>query len=253
MSASFSTRFDKWRGSTISALVLYPLWLVVAFVAAATIARGLFGALFPLLSHANGTVIVAVVGAVMYVVTLAIAVVLPRWLMHSPTTRAELGVRPWLTWRDIGLSILGFVVATILGLVLAVVAAQLWPGLDWSQVQTTGFEGAAGQADKILAFVTLVVVAPMAEELIFRGYLYGKLRTRGIAMPLAIVVTSLMFALAHGQVNVGINVFALSLVLCALREFTGSIWAGVLVHMIKNGVAFYFLFINPIVLPTIGK
>jgi len=38
----------------------------------------------------------------------------------------------------------------------------------------------------------------------------------------------------------------------ALREVTGSIWAGTLLHMLKNGIAFYFLFVNPTLLNTIG-
>jgi hypothetical protein len=68
----------------------------------------------------------------------------------------------------------------------------------------------------------------------------------------AIIITSLLFGAVHGQWNVAIDVFVLSLVLCSLREVTGNIWAGVLLHMLKNGLAFYLLFINPSLLHTIG-
>ena len=37
--------------------------------------------------------------------------------------------------------------------------------------------------------------------------------------------------------------FALSIVLCGLREITGTIHAGILLHMLKNGIAFYLLFV----------
>ena len=47
------------------------------------------------------------------------------------------------------------------------------------------------------------------------------------------------------QWAVTIDTFVLSLMLCALREYTGAIWAGVLLHAIKNGLAFYLLFVNP--------
>jgi membrane protease YdiL (CAAX protease family) len=97
----------------------------------------------------------------------------------------------------------------------------------------------------MLAFVTLVVLAPIAEETLFRGYLYGKLKGHVPAI-IAAIATSLLFGVAHMQWNVGIDVFILSLVLCGLRSLTGSIWSGILVHMIKNAIAFYFLFINPI-------
>ena len=96
--------------------------------------------------------------------------------------------------------------------------------------------------DFIMAFICLVVLAPLCEEIIFRGWLYGKLRFRMPALP-AILIVSVLFGIMHGQWNVGVTVFAMSLGMCVLREFTGTIWAGVLLHMIKNGIAFYFLFV----------
>ena len=96
----------------------------------------------------------------------------------------------------------------------------------------------------------LVVVAPIAEELIFRGWLYGKLRlllssklSNNASMILSIILVSVLFGMVHMQWNVGVNVFALSVVLCGLREITGTIYAGILAHMLKNGIAFYLLYI----------
>jgi membrane protease YdiL (CAAX protease family) len=58
------------------------------------------------------------------------------------------------------------------------------------------------------------------------------------------VATSVLFGLIHGQWNVGVDVFVLSMVACSLREVTGSIWAGILLHMLKNALAFYIIFVN---------
>jgi membrane protease YdiL (CAAX protease family) len=102
-----------------------------------------------------------------------------------------------------------------------------------------------------LAFVTLVVVAPIAEEIIFRGYMYGKLK-KFVPIWVAILATSLLFGAVHGAWNLAIDTFALSIVLCSLREFTGNIWASILLHMVKNGIAFYILFIYPTLLTTLG-
>ena len=108
--------------------------------------------------------------------------------------------------------------------------------------------------DRILAFLTLVVIAPIAEEIIFRGWLYGKLREKlngrlsemwGII--LSAFITSLLVGLVHLQWNVGVNVFALSIVLCAMREITGTIYAGMLTHMLKNGLAFYLIYVIGVV------
>ena len=99
-------------------------------------------------------------------------------------------------------------------------------------------------------FLTLVVMAPIAEEIIFRGWLYGKMRNALLhkipevwGMVISTFIVSLMFGIVHLQWNVGVNVFALSVVLCALREITGTIYAGILTHMIKNGVAFFLLYV----------
>ena len=59
----------------------------------------------------------------------------------------------------------------------------------------------------------------------------------------AVLITSLVFGVMHFQWNVGVNVFALSVVLCVMREVTGTIYAGILLHMLKNGVAFYLLYV----------
>ena len=93
-----------------------------------------------------------------------------------------------------------------------------------------------------VAFIALVVIAPIAEEIVFRGWLYGKLRVN-IPKWVAILITSLVFGAIHMQWNVGITVFAMSVVNCILREITGTIYAGTLVHMINNGVAFYLVYV----------
>ena len=164
----------------------------------------------------------------------------------SPRT---LGIEGWVTWTDIGLSIGGLVVYFILGAVLlSIFSAFSWFNIEQNQdiIFNTNIYG----FDRTLAFITLVVIAPIAEELVFRGYLYGRMRekfsrvtTQLTAAIIASLLVSVLFGVVHLQWNVGVNVFALSLVACAMREFTGTIYAGISLHMIKNGLAFYFLFV----------
>ena len=61
-------------------------------------------------------------------------------------------------------------------------------------------------------------------------------------MGLAIFLVSLLFGVVHLQWNVGVNVFAMSVVLCGLREITGTIYSGIVLHILKNGIAFYILY-----------
>jgi membrane protease YdiL (CAAX protease family) len=93
-----------------------------------------------------------------------------------------------------------------------------------------------------LAFVALLVavVAPIAEETLFRGLFFTSMRTWIRALPAA-VVTGLVFGAVHvGSAPV---VFLVPLaffgfVLCLLRWFTGSLYPCIALHAINNAVAF---------------
>lgn len=111
------------------------------------------------------------------------------------------------------------------------------------QEQSLGFnQNANSWWELILIFVALVLVAPMAEELLMRGLLFGRIRDKLPFWPTALII-SVIFAVAHWQVNVAIDTFILSMVMCYAREKTGTIYSSVLIHMIKNGLAYTLLFI----------
>lgn len=84
-----------------------------------------------------------------------------------------------------------------------------------------------------LMSVAAVLVAPVAEEVVFRGYLYPAAK-RFCGPAGAILFSSLVFAAAHGNVVALLPLFALAVVLCLLYEFTGSIWASISVHFLFN-------------------
>jgi len=183
----------------------------------------------------------AVYEALVYILALFLIIFIP-WKVFKKwqTNREEIGIREWPTWTDIGLGVVGFIAATILAYIF-LTFFSLFPWFNIAESQDVGFSAGIYGIDRVVAFLTLAIIAPIAEELIFRGWLYGKLRNH-LPIPLAIFLVSLLFALVHGQWNVGVNVFALSIVLCGLREVTGTVYAGILTHMIKNGVAFYLLY-----------
>ncbi len=112
---------------------------------------------------------------------------------------------------------------------------------DIDQKQDIGFANIQGW-DLWLIFASVVIVTPIVEEVIFRGVLFKAFRQKTTFF-WAAIVTSVVFAVAHGQINVGIDVFILSMVLCYLREKSDSIWPPIIMHSIKNFVAFYYLFI----------
>lgn len=205
-------------------VVLYPLlWM--------------FGRGF-LLSPAGQTITTAV----FYLVALLIIVLIP-WKIFKKwrTNRDELGISKLPTWTDIGLAPIAFA-ASVLAAMPLTALFSLFPWFDANEAQNVGFNTINSGWDRILAFFSLVIVAPIAEEIIFRGWLYGKLRAKMSMIP-AMIIVSMAFGFVHLQWNIGVNVFALSLVLCGLREITGTTHAGILTHMIKNGLAFFLLFV----------
>ena len=145
------------------------------------------------------------------------------------------------TFTDITLSIIGFAIYIIISGVLLKIF-ELFPWFQANQTQDVGFSHYLVGVDRALAFVALVIFAPVFEEILFRGWLFGHLKNT-TGKKLAIFLTSIIFGIAHGQWNVGINVFCLSLILCCLRDLTDSIYASILLHMIKNGVAFYLMYV----------
>src|SRR5690606_18538260 len=124
------------------------------------------------------------------------------------------------------------------------------PSIDFEQNQQIGFETAKTAAQLALVFVSLVVIPPIVEEILFRGFLYKGLRTKWPKW-LSTLVVSVLFAIAHLQFGSGapllwvaaIDTFALSLVLVYLREKTNGLSAPILLHAFKNAIAFTLLFI----------
>lgn len=185
----------------------------------------------------------AVFSLLSYAITIVLLIVLPPIVLKNkvqPSTRERLGLRELPTWTDIGLAPVGYVIAILIAAGLTALFS-LFPWFDSAQAQELGYSTYMMGGERAVAFILLAIVAPIAEELVFRGWLYGKLR---IAIPkwLAILLVSLLFGAIHLQWNVGLSVFALSVVNCLLREVTGTIYAGTLVHIIQNGVAFYLVY-----------
>ncbi len=224
-----------------------PAWVFLGFMLAQALVIGIIAALQGLgvsFESVNIAIFNAVGGAVIYALSILLVIGIPRLIKKRPTTKEELGLQRAPKWLDLLLAPAGMIVYLILTTIVTVISTQLLTFVDYAEKQETGFAQIASQPEYLIAFISLVIVAPIAEEILFRGYLFGKLR-KYVSLWVAILITSLLFAIVHFQWNVGIDVFVLSIVLCLLRVYSGSLWPAILLHMLKNGVAFYFLFINP--------
>lgn len=198
---------------------------------------------------ASETIWNAVFSGIVYVLTLLLTILVPWKVLKMKTSREELGLSGLPTWTDILLTPVGFVVYWVVAAIVMALVSVIFVNVDWAQQQNIGFQDLFSIGDKLVAFIALVVVAPIAEEIIFRGWLYGKIRSKVPAW-VGILVVSALFGLMHLgfdiqalQWNAAVNIFCMSVVMCVMREITGTIWSTILLHMAKNGIAFYLLYI----------
>ena len=163
-----------------------------------------------------------------------------------------LGRKP--KWLDLNAALVTFVIYfTVLILVTAFITAVV-PSIDTEQQQQLGFKNATATRDLILVFISLVILPPIIEEIMVRGFLYTGLKTK-FTKVWAAITASVIFGIAHLQLGSGapplwiaaVDTTILSLFLIYLRERTGSLWSGMIVHAMKNGLAFLVLFVFKIV------
>jgi membrane protease YdiL (CAAX protease family) len=157
-------------------------------------------------------------------------------LAVAPLGRAALpalAVRP-ANWRFVALG----PVAT---LALSFLATQFGPDLQGMR----DIEKVIRQPDAlVLSLVAIGVLAPLVEELVFRGLLYGWLEGRWGWRP-AFAVSALAFAIAHyqwsakgwAQLSYALAVLPLGLLFSWLRKRTRSLLPSVVSHMVNNSVA----------------
>lgn len=90
----------------------------------------------------------------------------------------------------------------------------------------------------MMLVLTVAVVAPIVEEMVFRGFMYGGFERSLGAFP-AVLLTSAVFTVMHFQYNYYelLSIFVLGLVLAWARMKTQSLWTPIVMHAVNNGLA----------------
>lgn len=151
-------------------------------------------------------------------------------------------------WQDLGWGALALPIYFVILMIVSSLASS-FAGVDINQEQEIGFDNVYTTTAVLLTFISLVVIPPVVEEILFRGFLFTGLRTK-LKLWAAALIASILFAMPHlfassqGLLWVAaIDTFILSLFLCYLRERTGNLWAPIILHAMKNGIAFIAIFI----------
>lgn len=223
-------------------MIIIPIWLLASFYLARIITGYSYLWINEIFNfNVDTTVLQAVLMMISYTIAILLTIAIPWAVFKDRVTSEDIGLNRLPTWTDILITPAGIVIYLVVSAILINVVARIIPGFDVNQVQDIGFDRVYNSLQRSIAFLSLVVIAPIFEEILFRGYLFSKLK-KVAHIIVAILITSAVFGLAHGAWNVAIDVFVLSIVMCVAREITGSLWAPILLHMSKNAIAFYFMF-----------
>lgn len=98
-----------------------------------------------------------------------------------------------------------------------------------------------------LGVISVVILAPIVEELVFRGAIMGHLLKTGKSPVFAILVSSLVFGIVHGNLEQAPFAFILGLALGWVYYRTGSLLPSICMHFVNNGLTTvnYYLSDNP--------
>ena len=156
-------------------------------------------------------------GIVLAMMTGPLLTLRPAWLRGDPRTARLLGAE--------------------VGFTAAVALITLWWAAAGHPVLDTGTDAMVSEGSFfriVLAFIAIAVVAPVVEELLFRGVVAESLRRNGAVI--AVVVSAVLFALAHLQWSAaGIAYFSVCGVILGVLYWRRGLWASISAHAAFNG------------------
>ncbi len=103
------------------------------------------------------------------------------------------------------------------------------------------FREAGHERERLAVVFSAVVVAPFAEELFFRGIIYGVAKRYG-GLTAALIFNAALFAVIHGSLPIIGPLFALAVCLTLAYEFTGSLYVPIFMHACFNATELALMF-----------
>ena len=165
----------------------------------------------------------------MIVIVLFVAM---KWI---PTSNPWIRQRPWRAIIWVALMAVGTI------LPLEWVYAQIQ--LSMPENVEVLFEGIMKEP---WGYMVIGILAPVTEEIVFRGaILRGLLKILGRHHWIAIVITSLLFAVTHMNLAQGIHAFIMGMLLGWVYWRTSSIVPGMVIHWVNNSIAFVMFHLMP--------
>jgi membrane protease YdiL (CAAX protease family) len=147
--------------------------------------------------------------------------------------------------KSLGLGAVAVVVFLPIGFVLQFLSAYLMEQLARTpapQEVVVALREVHSLPEQIIMFILAVIVAPVAEEILFRGILYPTIKQAGFPR-IAFWGVSLLFAASHVTLVIFLPLFALALMLTILYERTDNLLCPITAHCLFNAFNFTLLFL----------
>jgi len=212
-----------WRPWTVGVAFIAAMGLVLAGRTIVAIGSG---------GSSSALLGVGIVLIVLSVATVGMALLLGS--MRGKPSAADFGLRRPPIGRAIGLMLavwIGFTVATVLW-----VSALELDGED-AQALTDRL-GTGATLSVVILIVVVTVLAPLEEEILYRGYIFRALRNWRGVWPAA-TTTGILFAATHlGWIPIAfmVPIALFGIGLCLLYHWTGSLYPGIALHALNNSL-----------------
>lgn len=157
-----------------------------------------------------------------------------------------IALRPYnLSWRAVGFnsfqtsywkSIITWTVFLIGTSLIIVILMELLGGTS-ENTKTQSLQSNMGILSFLIAFVSAAIISPIYEEIFYRGFLYRWFRVKW-GVPAGILLSSSVFMLVHipSYNTLPVN-FLTGVIFSWTYEKTGSIYPGMIIHGVFNGIA----------------
>lgn len=215
-------RFPTW-GDMLAVIGIYLL---------ATVATSIVVAIIAAVSGGAGDLAERISSGPMSVLSYALSMGLTivGTLIYKKLRRGE-GKAFRLSMRGFNpmLILWGFVLILITGIVIEPLL-ELFPESFLKIVDQMGMHGG-------WSILMLVVLAPVMEEVLFRGILLESVRSK-YNSGRAIVVSALMFGVIHFIPQQVVNAFVIGLILGFIYVRTDSLWPVIIIHALNNAMAY---------------
>jgi uncharacterized protein len=190
----------------------------------------------------------AVVGLVVSIISEGIFLLAPlhfayrtmRYPLHPWTARWRalpdiLGFRRFPILRSLALVVLSFVVVITVNYLYSLIITTFHLQIKTNDQMILD----RGRVLPITTYTTLgmaVFIAPICEEIFFRSFTLMGLR-RGMSVTPAIILSALIFALAHADPASFPVLFIIGMALAIVRLRTHSIWPSIILHTLNNATS----------------